>query len=413
MKQRSWLLVFIILLLAAVACAPIASPRVVVVVTATKGIVENASSITETPEAVTEAEVELAAPSITFPRPGSELSGRALELTGTGEPGRQVQVVVDDKIIDTTEIDSDGSWSLDVSLSEPGKHDIKVQILGAGGNVLAEAEPISVLASFEIASESSTADAEDITEDATEEEIELEVPRMTFPRRDSELSSRVLEVTGTGEPDSRVQLLVDDEVIDETTVSSDGSWSLEISLTKPGEQELRLQLLDADGVVIMQTRPVNISAEFEIVAPSFIFPADGADIFLGNLTVIGTGEPGTEVEVLIDEDMLDVVNVEDAGEWALTFQPGAGVHQLSARPPGEAVEEDALIEVRVVSPSDDYNCDSNPGLVLDELYIVGTCDTLSTIGQQLGVEFEELVSANPQISEPDLIYPGQSVFIPQ
>lgn len=39
-------------------------------------------------------------------------------------------------------------------------------------------------------------------------------------------------------------------------------------------------------------------------------------------------------------------------------------------------------------------------------------DTLSGIAQQYGVSLQSLISANPQISNPNLIYPGQTVQIP-
>ena len=78
----------------------------------------------------------------------------------------------------------------------------------------------------------------------------------------------------------------------------------------------------------------------------------------------------------------------------------------------DAAEAD-LIEIRVVTPSDEYDCNSNPGLVLDTLYVVGTCDTMATISQQLEIDVEDLISANPQVDDPDLIYPGEIISLPQ
>jgi hypothetical protein len=147
-------------------------------------------------------------------------------------------------------------------------------------------------------------------------------------------------------------------------------------------------------------------------SPTIIFPADEADVISGQLTLIGSGEPGTEVELLDNDTVLDVVTVDSDGEWSLTLEPAEGDHQYSARVPGQEVEPDTSRDVRVVSSSGDYDCDSNPGLVREDSYIVGTCDTLVDVSDQLGIAFEDLAAANPEIEEPDLIYPGQELTLP-
>ena len=43
---------------------------------------------------------------------------------------------------------------------------------------------------------------------------------------------------------------------------------------------------------------------------------------------------------------------------------------------------------------------------------VETGDTLVRIAQEYFVELEDLIAANPQIHDPDRIYPGQEVYIP-
>jgi tyrosinase len=45
-------------------------------------------------------------------------------------------------------------------------------------------------------------------------------------------------------------------------------------------------------------------------------------------------------------------------------------------------------------------------------YVVQQGDTLSGIAQRFGVSLQALEAANPQISDPNLIFPGQLVTIP-
>jgi nucleoid-associated protein YgaU len=45
-------------------------------------------------------------------------------------------------------------------------------------------------------------------------------------------------------------------------------------------------------------------------------------------------------------------------------------------------------------------------------YVVQPGDTLSGIAQQFGEPLAEIEKANPQITNPDLIFPGQVIVIP-
>jgi spore coat assembly protein SafA len=45
-------------------------------------------------------------------------------------------------------------------------------------------------------------------------------------------------------------------------------------------------------------------------------------------------------------------------------------------------------------------------------YVVQRGDTLSGIAERFGVSLSDLEKANPQITNPDLIFPGQVIIIP-
>lgn len=395
MKQRSWLLGCISLLLVVAACTPLAAPRIEVIAESTPAAAEPAPSVSDAAEAEvevaeveTEAEVEAetevapeplppaaadeteveaesepGSPSITVPAAGFELNSRVLEMAGVGEPGSQLQVLVDGEVVDTVTVRSSGGWYLAVSLDQPGEHQLQLQLLDAAGAVAAETDPITISADFETAT---SAEAETTTPVETDTDASTEADPGTPAEADEDAPAEA-ETTTPAEADTDAPAGADEDA----------------------------------------------PAEADVAPPIFIFPADQADIFLGNLTLLGVGEPGAEVELLVDEELLAAVSVGAGGGWAVTFQPTLGVHQVSAQTPGLDAAEDDLIEIRVVTPSDDYDCSSNPGLVLDDIYIVGTCDTLATVSQQLGIDVEELISANPQVDDPDLIYPGEIISLPQ
>jgi hypothetical protein len=86
----------------------------------------------------------IAVPQVNVPGGGLRTSDGELELTGTGLPGYPVQVVAGDQVLAVTTISEDGTWALDVSLTEPGEHQLQVQVLNTSGLVIGEAAPIGV-----------------------------------------------------------------------------------------------------------------------------------------------------------------------------------------------------------------------------------------------------------------------------
>lgn len=55
---------------------------------------------------------------------------------------------------------------------------------------------------------------------------------------------------------------------------------------------------------------------------------------------------------------------------------------------------------------------SYPARCTGQLYTVKSGDTLFYIARRMGVSLNDLIAANPQIANPDLIYPGQIICIP-
>jgi LysM repeat protein len=52
------------------------------------------------------------------------------------------------------------------------------------------------------------------------------------------------------------------------------------------------------------------------------------------------------------------------------------------------------------------------GQIKRDVYVVNYCETLTGISQRLGLTLEQLLSANPEIKDPNLIFPGQRLIIP-
>ncbi len=252
----------------------------------------------------------------------------------------------------------------------------------------------------------------------SEPEADIVMASLDLPAGGLRLTTGVLVLSGSGEPGSEVQVLVDDQVVGETEVGSEGSWTLETSVVEAGDHQLVVQTLAADGTVTSASEPVDVSvaaAELASEAPEFIFPIDGADLLMGQLTLVGYGQAGTEVELMAGTAVLGLAEVNPEGEWTYTFEPPDGEHQLAARIPGSETAMSNVVTVLVTSEKDIIDCDfSNHVFDRGDTYIVGTCDTLNEISQDLGLDLDVLIAVNPQLDPNlDLIYPGQILNLPQ
>ena len=56
-------------------------------------------------------------PAISFPAEGAQLPSAPFTITGTGAPGSQIEVLDSDKVIGSTAVGTDGTWSLPVTPS--------------------------------------------------------------------------------------------------------------------------------------------------------------------------------------------------------------------------------------------------------------------------------------------------------
>ncbi len=319
---------------------------------------------------------------------GGFFAGSESTLTGAGEPGNQVEVVVDGEVVGTAIVGEDGTWSFDYPFADPGDYDIVLRVLDEDGNALGESDSISLTVAEPVPP---TLEGLSISEALTDESI---------------------TVSGTGAPGTEVEILADGTRFGVAPVREDGTWIYAIAFSDPGEYDVTAQTVDVDGNVIDETDASSVTVSTPAASEqfAFIFPADGGQIIQGFLTIVGTSEPGDEIEIFDDGESIGTTTTEDSGEWYFRFEPALGEHQFSAAVVGAGSELEAR-SLEVV-PVGEVDCDSNLGISRGVNYIVGTCNTFGTVIERTGATLESLIEANPQIDNPDLIYPGDILNIP-
>ena len=124
--------------------------------------------------------------------------------------------------------------------------------------------------------------------------------------------------------------------------------------------------------------------------------------------------------------------VADDGSWSFATTLPTGDYELALRTvdgSGTAVSTDpftfslvaASNSVTVAEPiaesdeatiSADICKDAEPGIDQGDTYIVGLCEWLVKIANRLDIPYEALIGVNPQIENPNLVYPGQVINLP-
>lgn len=164
------------------------------------------------------------------------------------------------------------------------------------------------------------------------------------------------------------------------------------------------------NVVITDAKPIDDKVIIKGELVKQVFYVDEQDNILRELTVepelfthfihINGTRPGMNVQVT---PRIEYVNV-DLAEDGLTGRQVA-VIELFAK-----VTETQQIEVvtDVNIPDDNFKKPDASYVI----YVVQPCDTLFKIAKRFGVRLNDLIAANPQITDPNLIFPGQKIIIP-
>ena len=154
--------------------------------------------------------------------------------------------------------------------------------------------------------------------------------------------------------------------------------------------------------------------------PTLTAPQSGALIAGNTVTLEGTGTPGVEIEILDQGEVVSTTVVQPDGTWTLDCLCDSGTRLLSVQNAGEpeSVSEAVPIQVAVapIPMPDDIVCgeeeDIPMGIDHGTVYVVAPCEYIGLIAARVGVKLADLLAANPQLTDPDRIDPGQILNLP-
>jgi uncharacterized lipoprotein YbaY len=197
---------------------------------------------------------------------------------------------------------------------------------------------------LELSDQSSNADTMESDEIAG---MTLTAPELSSPEPGAQVEPGIVRFSGTGVPMSMVALLVDGSQVDETAVSESGSWQMEAELAS-GERSIELQTLDSDSNVAATAPSFTINVIESIEEINIDTPAE--NLIAGLIAISGTGQPGYEVAVNVDDEDAGTAPIADDGNWRMEIAVTEGSHVVRAQqltPDGEEAGSATEIQVSV------------------------------------------------------------------
>ncbi len=227
------------------------------------------STATELPTDTPEPTATPLAPAIDPAALEADFGDDATAITGTGEPGTTIELLVNGRPVGTTDVDETGKWALDLTLDDPGEYILEARTAqedDVARDVILIPTPTALPTSTPTETTEPTSTVEPTstsTETPMPEPTATNTPTVTAtplpPSIDpesmpTELLPGSTKLSGFGEPLTTVDLLVNGIVATTADVDEEGDWEAEVILDKSGTYALNVQADRGDGTIVSGTQ---------------------------------------------------------------------------------------------------------------------------------------------------------------
>lgn len=251
-------------------------------------------------------------------------------ISGTGQPAYPVSVRANGFDLGQVTADASGIWTYTDEFTAPGDYTIEaVSQLADGSQVASEPFVFTLTEGGADAApaEEAPAEAGTLTDAA---------PAAGSPPTFSD-SAPVISEPGTvtfqgmAAPDSRLQVLLNDNPYAMVNVGADGNWVYYSTFESAGDYSFSVRALDETGNPISET----VTKSVQIMGVTFV-PAitdvmiDPAQV--GSVTLSGSAAPNATVQVVVDDVVTDTMMTDANGRWTHTASfADAGSYVLRLR----------------------------------------------------------------------------------
>lgn len=212
-------------------------------------------------------------------------------------------------------------------------------------------------------------------------EAEVRVPDLLSPAPGTALDSGPVTFSGMGTPGSQVALLAAGTELGRTLVDENGTWELDVELP-PSVESIELQAIDSSGTVVAGSDPIPMTSAGstagqeqpqetgEETAEPYVSPTMNlpeVELYVGEpITLSGTGQPGTTLQLLASSEEIGMVPVAEDGTWTLEVElQEEGDYEIDI----VVLDEDDLVVETVPAISIPVLPAKGPSFVLPELPI--------------------------------------------
>ncbi|MEM7330964.1 MAG: Ig-like domain-containing protein, partial [Chloroflexota bacterium] len=239
---------------------------------------------------------ELSAPTINTP--DDEIPSGLVIFSGEGEPGSDVEVMLNGRSADTVTVYRDGEWIYSTNL-EAGEYDVTVTGPDADGemNLSSESVTFNVVQSYL-------------------------APKLNLPDAAQDANGFVLN--GTGTPGSTVEIFNSGISLGTAVVGDDGTWSFDADLSTY-RNRFMIRGFDPDGNSIGASPSVELLVD-SAAAPLAIntpdigeFELSDSGLSLSSVTFTGSGEPDSVVDLFVQGEIIGSPMVDGDGNWSFPF----------------------------------------------------------------------------------------------
>ncbi|QCI12532.1 BapA prefix-like domain-containing protein [Pseudomonas putida] len=273
----------------------------------------------------------------------------SITVGGSAEPGSTVTVTYPDGSTDTVVADEDGTWSMTSPEDQPSG-EVEVNASDEAGNTSAST-----------------------TEDYTDTTAPEAPSVIVTPNADGGLT-----VTGSAEAGSSVTVTFPDGSSQTVTADAEGNYSATTSVPQTSG-EVGASATDAAG----NTGDAGTVAYVDSTAPEAPMLDEIITNEDGSITVGGTAEPGSTVNVTYPDGSTDTVVADENGTWSLTSPVDQPTGEVDVKATDEAgntsasVTEDYSDTTPPETPTVDVTANADGGLTVSGNAEPGTSVTVT------------------------------------
>jgi hypothetical protein len=277
-----------------------------------------------------EGPLSLVTPMIRAPVAGARLEDGSITFRGTGLPGIQVRLYLNNRLAGETFVSTHEEWQItppDPLL--PGAYVARAAALNLQGEIMAESAPVAFLVTPpQVGSQGAPPRSASLSTGHIQA-VPLDIARILVFQDAPREGPQTITLKGTATPHSSVAVLLEGEPLRYTNVQIDARWGIALEFHPVHTLPATLTIVTALGerVTVHNSFLPRGAAGLQVLpyTPIIVTPAqtDNAQSFVGpNPPLIaGWGQPGSQIVVGINRVIVAQIRPDVLGQWA--YQPRA------------------------------------------------------------------------------------------